>query len=102
MNVYQRQRQRAADIIAGKKSALLPAKQKYTKNTNPPASESGYKEGDLVYVLNYTNQNSETPMRFKGVIKDVLETYLRVKYLRNGIYYFNRYLPHQLEHRNEE
>lgn len=98
---YYDKRQRAADIIAGKTNTPLPAKQKYTKNANPPATESGYKEGDLVYVLNYANQNTETPQRFKGVIKDVLETYLRVKYLRNGIYYLNRYLPTQLEPRDE-
>lgn len=100
MNVYQRQRLRAQSIINGTAKAEKPNRT-YTKGANPPASESGFKKDDLVYVLNYTNQRTPEPMRFKGVIVDMLETYIRVKYIRNGVYYFNRYLPTQLERRGE-
>jgi hypothetical protein len=95
-NPTSRRAEAYAAILQGKSWP----KQQYTKNTNPPASDSGYSVGDKVWVLNYSG-HSDTPMRFAGVIVNVLETYIRVKYLRQGAYYFNRYLPTKLEKRNE-
>lgn len=96
-NPTSRRAEAYAAILAGKSRP----KQQYTKNANPPASESGYSVGGKVWVLNYSG-HSDTPMRFAGVVKDVLETHIRVKYWRHGAFYLNRYLPSKLEHRHGE
>lgn len=69
-----------------------------TKTYNPPAADSGFQNGDKVYVIDKTGGK---PRKLEGYVKEVLETRIRVRYKRGHVTCQNDYLPTRLEKRND-
>jgi hypothetical protein len=69
------------------------------KSDRPLAKDSGFKKGDLVWLIDKRNKDIK---KHAGVIEEILITKILVKYEGiDGAQWFGKYYPEKLEKRDE-